>query len=72
VTAREEAEGTRLGDALRALPSCDDIFLGMQALNVDVVDGYLEVQEAELLREYIEIERTPFPSALFVSALSQM
>jgi hypothetical protein len=61
----------RLSDVLRELPLCDEVFLGMQALNLDIVDGYLEELEADLLREYIEIERTP-PAVLFVSALSQM
>jgi hypothetical protein len=44
----------------------------MQALNVDLVDDYLEVQEAQLLHDYVKTERTPIPAALFVSALSQM
>jgi hypothetical protein len=44
----------------------------MQAQNVAMVDGYLRELETDLLREYIELERTPVPSTLFVAALSQM
>jgi hypothetical protein len=61
-----------ISDALRELPLLDELFLGMQAMNVDLVDGYLEGWEAQLLQEYIQLERTPLESALFVSALSQM
>jgi len=46
----------------------DELFLGMQALNVDPVDEYLQEQEAQLLREYVETKRRPIPAALFVSA----
>jgi hypothetical protein len=65
-------EETRLNEVLRALPLFDELFLGMQALNIDLVDEYLEEQEAQLLSDYVETERTPIPAALFVSALSQM
>jgi hypothetical protein len=61
-----------LQEALRELPLLDQVFLGMQAMNVDLVDGYLEDWETKLLAEYIERERTPTEGALFVSALSQM
>lgn len=67
-----EHEKARLNEVLRALPLFDELFLGMQALNVDVVDDYLEEQEAQLLLDYVETERTPIQAALFVSALSQM
>ena len=70
---REIDRGTvSLQEALRELPLLDQVFLGMQAMNVDLVDGYLEDWETQLLAEYIERERTPTESALFVSALSQM
>jgi len=62
----------QLQEVLCGLPLLDEVFLGMQAMNVHVVDAYLEQLEAELLQEYIERERTPFESAVFVSALSQM
>src|SRR5688500_9927863 len=71
---QEEPPGhqAELHNVLRELPLLDEVFLGMQALNIHLVDGYLEQLEAELLQEYIERERTPTESALFVSALSQM
>jgi hypothetical protein len=75
LNVRERDEGHRaasLHEALRDLPLLDQVFLGMQAMNVHLVDGYLEDWEAQLLAEYIERERTPTESALFVSALSQM
>lgn len=50
----------------------DDVYLGMQATNLDVVDGYLRELEKELLQAYIESERTPTSQAIFVSALSQL
>jgi hypothetical protein len=71
-THEERERDVRLHDVLRELPLLDEVFLGMQALNVDAVDGYLEQLEGELLEEYIDRERTPTASALFVSALSQM
>lgn len=54
------------------LPLFDDLFLSMQGQNVMLVDFYLRDLERDLLRELIEIERTPVPDTLFVSALSQM
>lgn len=54
------------------LPLFEDLFLNMQGQNVMLVDFYLQDLERDLLREYIEIERTPFPSTLIVSALNQM
>lgn len=50
----------------------DDMFLSMQAMNISMVDGFITEQEYALLAEYIEIEKTPTQSALFVSAQSQM
>ncbi len=54
------------------LPLFDDLFLSMQGQNVMLVDFYLRDLEQDLLRELIEIERTPLPATLVVSALSQM
>jgi hypothetical protein len=51
---------------------CDELYLGMQALNIAIVDESLEAQESRLLGEYIEQERTPVMTAMFVSAQSQM
>lgn len=50
----------------------DDFYLQMQALNIHIVDLYIVDMESALLREYIEIERTPLEMALVVSALSQL
>lgn len=62
-----------LGSLLRSLPLFDsDLYLGMQATNLEIVDGILRDMEAQLLAEYMEEERTPVPSALVVSALSQL
>lgn len=58
---------------LRNLPLIrDDLFLGMQATNLHVVDQILEGMEHQLLAEYVEEERTPVQSAIMVSALSQL
>ena len=50
----------------------DDLYLGMQAMNVGVVDSVVTEYEYALLREWFEIERTPTEMALAVSAMSQM
>ena len=50
----------------------DDLYLGMQAMNIGISDSVITNYEYELLREYIEIEKTPSDTALAVSALSQM
>lgn len=50
----------------------DDLYLGMQAMNVGIVDSVVTEQEYALLRKWFEIERTPGELATAVSALSQM
>ncbi|AEL06923.1 hypothetical protein VDF98_16250 [Xanthomonas campestris pv. raphani] len=50
----------------------DDLHLGMQAMNAGIADSVITQMEYKLLREWFEIERTPFESATAVSALSQM
>ena len=50
----------------------DDLYLGMQAMNVGIVDSVVTEQEYALLREWFEIEKTPTEMALAVSAMSQM
>jgi len=50
----------------------DDLYLGMQAMNIGISDSVITDFEYALLREYIEIEKTPVDTALAVSALSQM
>lgn len=62
-----------LETVLRNLPLIrDDLFLGMQATNLYIVDQILEEMEHQLLAQYIEEERTPVQSAITVSALSQL
>jgi hypothetical protein len=58
--------------AFVTLPLFDELFLRMQATNISIVDGLIEPMESDLLRELIELERTPVPSAMAVSAMSQM
>jgi hypothetical protein len=50
----------------------DDIYLGMQAMNVGIADSVITEREYALLRELFELEKTPLESAMAVSALSQM
>jgi hypothetical protein len=61
-----------LDELMWKLPLFDDLFLSMQGQNIMLIDFYLRDLERDLLREWFEIERTPFPATLFVSALSQM
>lgn len=65
--------GSQLTWALQALPVLgEDLYLGMQAMNLGLVDGFLEDLETQVLQEYMERERTPSESASFLSALSQV
>jgi hypothetical protein len=50
----------------------DDTFLGMQAMNVGIVDAVITEQEYVLLQRLFDEERTPAELAYTVSALSQM
>jgi hypothetical protein len=68
----ENVNDVNIWQALRRLPLCDELYLGMQAMNLAVVGNFLEHQEARLLSEYMETERTPLETTVFVSALSQM
>ena len=61
-----------IADLKWSLPLFDDLFLSMQGQNTMLIDFYLRDLEGDLLRELVEIERTPFPATLIVSALSQM
>jgi hypothetical protein len=65
-------EQPSLNEILRALPLLDEVFLGMQAMNVDLVDGFLEELESQLLQEFMANDRPPIPSMMFLSAISQM
>ena len=68
----DDSPAVGIAQALRTLPLFDEPYLRMQAMNLDIVDRFLMDQEANLLHEYLELERTPFPSTMFVSALSQL
>jgi hypothetical protein len=58
---------------LRRLPLFDeDLYLGMQATSLQVVDHIIRDMESQLLARYIEEERTPGPEAMVVSAFSQL
>jgi hypothetical protein len=48
------------------------MYLGMQAMNLGVVDGFLADWERQLLRRYMDEEHTPLPDAIVVSAFSQL
>lgn len=50
----------------------NDLYLGMQAMNVGIVDSVITEFEYALLREWFEIEKTPTETAMAVSAMSQM
>jgi len=70
---RHPTTGIVLGSFLRNLPLFEsDFYFGMQATNLEIVDGILRDMEAQLLADYMEEERTPMPSSLVVSALSQL
>ena len=65
--------GRTIESVLRELPLVeDDLYLGMQAMNLSVVDGFLADWEGQLLRRYIDEERTPLPDTVVVSAFSQL
>jgi len=68
----DEIDFSRIHRMFRELPLFDDVYLNMQAMNIAMIDTFITEQEYALLREYIEIEKTPTQQALFVSAQSQM
>jgi len=68
---RKKDIGDNLAWALQSLPLFEDVFLGMQAFNLGMVHEFLLEIEGDLLRELLELERTP-PNTTFVSAISQL
>lgn len=68
----DDSPNASILEALQALPLFEEPYLRMQAMNLDVVDGFLVDREDQLLEEYMELEQTPLPTAVFVSALSQL
>lgn len=69
---RDDIDWSRMHSVFKSLPLFDDVFLNMQAMNVALVDQFITDLELNLLREYVEIEKTPLDSAIFVSAQTQM
>jgi hypothetical protein len=69
----ERENGPRLDDVIKSLPLLErDVYIGMQAVNLAIVDSMIEEMEGNLLAEYHRLERTPVPSVMVVSALSQL
>lgn len=69
----EEQERPRIDEVIKSLPLVEhDLYIGMQAMNLTMVDSMIEDMESDLLAEYIQLERTPIPSVMMVSALSQL
>ena len=55
------------------IPLCDDVWLGMQARNIAMVDlSIIRPMEADALAAYMKREKTPLEHLLPLSALSQM
>ena len=67
----EEQEIIQIRDAIGSLPLMDDVYLRMQAMNIDMIDSYLMDMEHELLHGYMETDKAPMET-VFVSALSQL
>lgn len=68
----EQIENMALFQALTSLYILgDDMFMRMQAHNLEMVDRYITDLEYQTLREMFAKEKTPF-SAFFLSAQSQM
>jgi len=77
IEADREAVGgraeRRFAEALRSLVVLrEDPFLSMQASNLGLVDTLIVDIEDQVLREYMETDRTPMPTAAMASALSQL
>ena len=62
----------RLWRGLNALPFMNELFFGMQARNLVLVDSHLADWESEVLHVHIEQERTPVPELMTLSAFSQL
>ena len=50
----------------------DDLYLGMQAMNVGIVDSVITESEYAQLREWFEIEKTPTETAMAVHTASRL
>ena len=70
---RGNGEENLIYSSLKSLPLMkDDLYMSMQIMNLAIVDEFIRDCETQLLHEYIEKERTPTESAMFVSAQSQL
>lgn len=68
----EEIDPSELSQALISLHLLgDDMFLSIQAHNLAIVDHYITKLESNVLRKFMDDERTP-AEAFFLSAQSQM
>ncbi|MGX7949537.1 hypothetical protein [Oleidesulfovibrio alaskensis] len=71
--SQEQIDYSIIASRMKWLPFFDDdLYLGMQAMNIGLVDPLITAYEYDLLRELFTREKTPVPEALTVSALSQM
>ena len=69
----EDIDFSIIANDFRFLPFYrDDLFLGMQAMNIGITDPNITQYEYHLLETYIEKERTPSFEAMTVGAFSQM
>lgn len=64
---------TGFTEALQSLGMLkEDVFLGMQALNLGLVNELIVDIEDQMVREYLASDSTPMPTAMMASALSQL
>ncbi len=69
----EQIDFSRITWGFHRLPFFeDDVWLGMQGMNVGIVDPIVTEMERELLVRYYAEERTPGDLAIEVGAMSQM
>ncbi len=69
----EKIDFSIIANDFRLLPFYrDDLFLGMQAMNIGIIDPNITQFEYHLLDTYIEKERTPAFETMTVGAFSQM
>ena len=67
-----ELGGMEIPTALQGLTLFRDTYLGMQAFNLAIVDGFLNSLEQQVLRRLFDEDRTPLDDAMFLNAQSQM
>lgn len=71
--SREDGITPNLAKSLQSLPLIeDDPYIYLQAQDLGIVDEFIAPIESNLLREYLETDRTPLPNTLIVSALSKL